>query len=521
MKRDFQIPVIDLFAGPGGLGEGFSAYNAPDTHFTIRLSIEKDKVAHNTLTLRSFFRQFGYGNAPDKYYDFIKSGKYNKDNLDELLGKFEQEGIAARKEALCLELGKNYNNIIFRKIRESIADIFENDKPWVLIGGPPCQAYSLIGRARNKAKPEWSLEKDARSELYKDYLKILAKFQPAIFVMENVKGILSAKLNGKKVFNLITQDLKQLGKVHYINVKPLNGRQYTYSLYSFAKKYEPENPFEPSDYLIKTENHGVPQKRHRIIILGVREDYNDCSFDILTHTEQIPLKKTIGDLPSKYGSFSNRRTGLSKFDQKLSCYDQLRSMLTDYFSSINHYDEKTHEIIHEYCDAIKSERNWRRNRVFNPDWFLCDKLDGHFCNHEPRSHMRSDLLRYFFVSCFGIANGKSPKLADFPEELLPAHKNADSDVFVDRFKVQLADLPSSTVTCHISKDGHYYIHPDPSQCRSLTVREAARLQTFPDDYFFFGGRTQQYHQVGNAVPPLLARQIAGVVFQIIEKSGRI
>ncbi|WP_438299458.1 DNA cytosine methyltransferase [Pseudomonas sp. NMS19W] len=151
------------------------------------------------------------------------------------------------------------------------------------------------------------------------------------------------------------------------------------------------------------------------------------------------------------------------------------------------------------------------------EWFLDPRLGG-VLQHEARSHMRTDLHRYIYAASFAKLNGISPKIHQFPEQFLPAHENvfSESVPFSDRFRVQLENGPSTTVVAHIAKDGHYYIHPDASQCRSLTVREAARLQTFPDNYFFEGNRTEQYTQIGNAVPPLLARKIAAVVSAIID-----
>ena len=139
--------------------------------------------------------------------------------------------------------------------------------------------------------------------------------------------------------------------------------------------------------------------------------------------------------------------------------------------------------------------------------------------------MAEDLHRYIFVSAFGKVFGRSPTLSDFPEELLPEHENVkgeDRDLkkFADRFRVQLAEGPAKTITCHISKDGHANIHPDPAQLRALTVREAARIQTFPDNYFFEGSRTEQYTQVGNAVPPYLAHQIAAIVAELFDQFVR-
>ncbi|GAI78119.1 unnamed protein product, partial [marine sediment metagenome] len=154
-------------------------------------------------------------------------------------------------------------------------------------------------------------------------------------------------------------------------------------------------------------------------------------------------------------------------------------------------------------------------------WYLDNKLKG-VPNHQSRSHLVEDLMRYLFAGIFTLSEGRFPRMNDYEkhnEDLLPDHKSARTGKFADRFRVQVPNDPATTVTSHISKDGHYFIHYDPNQCRSLTVREAARIQTFPDNYLFCGSRTAQFHQVGNAVPPYLAKQIAEIVKKIIDKNG--
>jgi DNA (cytosine-5)-methyltransferase 1 len=154
-------------------------------------------------------------------------------------------------------------------------------------------------------------------------------------------------------------------------------------------------------------------------------------------------------------------------------------------------------------------------------WLHDPRLEEGISCHESRGHMRGDLHRYFFAATYARVRNQSPRLRDFPSFLLPEHANARDAArpFEDRFRVQLYGRPATTIVSHISKDGHYFIHPDPAQCRSLTVREAARLQTFPDNYHFEGNRTQQYVQVGNAVPPLLAYKIASTVGEFLANAG--
>ena len=520
-----KIPVIDLFAGPGGLGEGFSSYTNSSSHpFQIALSVEKDPAAHKTLKTRALFRQFK-NEIPEEYYEFLRSDKSGfSEYLDSNL--FKDQIRNAELEARKLRLGpdnKNIENLIRGCLRS---------KPFVLIGGPPCQAYSLIGRSRMKKKGAEEFESDERHILYKHYLNVIAEFEPAVFVMENVKGILSSKLNGELVFGKIRQDLSNPRSA----VNRGNGQSKKYTIYSFTGT---ENSFlpgltelEPSDFIIKSENFGIPQERHRVILFGIRNDLGAVpdKNSILKKSSSFSIEDAIKDLPKLRSRISK---GPDSYENWKSVLRDLPGMISKYLPEVNDEIQNVISQLEGRTNVLKSGRRFTERKLNkdrgtgkflkeNWEWFYDERIGG-VLNHETRSHIKEDLQRYLWCSVFAKVKGHSARLHDFPEELLPIHKNVkfgEKGHFPDRFKVQLRDKPSKTITSHISKDGHYFIHYDPLQCRSLTVREAARIQTFPDNYFFEGNRTQQYHQIGNAVPPLLARQLAHIVFQIIEESRK-
>lgn len=520
-----SIPIIDLFAGPGGLGEGFSElseygcrrvfHSGGPPAFKIKLSIEKDVRAHETLLLRAFFRQFPQRQAPPEYYDHL-AGKLSRAGL---FAAHPVEAQHAQHEAWHATLGVTNP----AEIDERITAALVGERDWLLIGGPPCQAYSLVGRSKiigEKGRKEY--EADHRHFLYREYLRIIGDFRPAVFVMENVKGLLSAKINNEGIFSRILSDLQHPLDAIY---GPRHRRgKLSYRLVSLSvPPSELSGAYAPCDFIVHAEDYGVPQARHRLIIVGIAE-HVDASPNLLTPLKpRVSVVDAIGDLP-------RLRSGLSKEpDSAQRWCDAVRSIQNADWLDSPQIDHEVRREIHRQLKEVENDlergsewmRPTRRSIRMHPGWFNDDRLTG-VCNHATRSHIRADLHRYFFLAAFGRVHRRSPLLDDFPTALLPKHKNVAEALkvtkFNDRFRVQLADRPATTVTSHISKDGHYFIHPDPSQCRSLTVREAARLQTFPDNYFFAGPRTEQYHQVGNAVPPFLAYQIAGLVHGLFQRN---
>lgn len=512
MSRRSEIPVIDLFAGPGGLCEGFSSIfdDTGARRFAVKVSVEKDPIAHRTLLLRAIFRKFPKGKVPDCYYEYVR-GKITR---EQFLAHPDIKEAAehAAKEAKCAELGLTPHEDIDAWIREALGD--ETD--WVLIGGPPCQAYSLAGRSRLRGKDPEKFEADSKHFLYTEYLRIIQEFAPAVFVMENVKGMLNSTNGGKHIFERILADLK----------KPREDLRYEIRSLVVNK-----DELEPNDYVIEADDHGVPQSRHRVILFGIRSDIAKATTALSQNPNSFLLRKFL----PKVG-VSAALAGLPPLRSRLSkepdSQEAWMKALRDAPLSLKGWRVPLRAEIEILMAKFmkKAEKNVASGGRFIEmpvapgeampkdlrSWYLDPKLGG-VLQHETRSHMRSDLHRYMFAACFAASQKYPPNLRNFPPKLLPDHVNVDAETvpFVDRFRVQMGNVPSSTVVAHIKKDGHYYIHPDPAQCRSLTVREAARLQTFPDNYFFEGNRTEQYGQIGNAVPPLLAKKIAKIIFKFM------
>lgn len=503
--------TVDLFAGPGGLSEGFASIKDDDGKriFDIALSVEKEPSAFKTLRLRSFFRQFQA--APESYYAYV-AGRISK---EELAARHPKEWAAAEEETAPLELGtqeaQEWLDPVIDRIR---ADAKAGT---VLIGGPPCQAYSLVGRARNRGIRGYEPSADQRHFLYREYIRILNRLNPVAFVMENVKGMLSSKVDGESMIDRILADLRAAG-----------GRPDSYTLVPLV-----ESPRGGLDrHVVRSEDYGIPQCRHRVILLGIRSEVLAERGFVLG---DLPVLQPIEEgetVASVLKGMPPLRSGLSRVEDSPEAWRKtVMTAFRQAAAACREFGTNQKEVARRLGEYARRIRDWqdlpprtsrKRGQVGSPrmaEWLEDDRLEV-LPNHESRSHMQGDLARYAFASTFAEVFDRSPKAWDFPPALAPDHRNWETGRFADRFRVQAWGAPSTTVTSHISKDGHYFIHPDPMQCRSLTVREAARLQTFPDNYFFEGNRTQQYVQVGNAVPPLLARQIGELVLELISQPVR-
>lgn len=400
-----DLNFIDLFSGAGGLSEGFikAGFN-PIAH------VEIDKKACDTLETRLVYHKLKRENKVQFYYDYISQ----KTTREDFLKKHGSNEIS--NSVINIPIGGENNKTIFDKID----NLIENRQIDLIVGGPPCQAYSLVGRARDKNK----MQNDPRNFLYKEYGKFLKKYQPKVFVFENVMGLITADKGS--YFKNMQAYFKRIG----------------YKL----------------DYTIqKSEDFGVLQKRRRIILIGWQKGLN-FSYPEFTKTEvNYSIKDILSDL------------------KKLKPGEQ--NLVTKYASTTTEYLNKF-EI---------------RNGV------------DFVTQHIARPHNERDLNIYKIAINKWLKNSERLKYPDLPTKL-KTHKNEKS--FVDRYKVVDINGLSHTMVAHISKDGHHYIYPSSKQIRSLSVREAARIQSFPDDFFFEGGRSAAFRQIGNAVPPLMANEIA-------------
>lgn len=385
------VPVIDLFAGPGGLSEGFERYrNSGAKAFRCVLSVEKERFAHRTLLLRAFFRQFK--RPPKEYYAHILGDL----SLEKLYRLYPKQHKAAKTEAIRLTLERRNKDRIDGLIQKALRG---HRNKWILIGGPPCQAYSLVGRARRRGEDRKAFENDGRHFLYKEYLRILREFRPPVFVMENVKGLLSSSAKGVGIFNRMLEDFAAAG----------------YTLHSFVKKGSGDE-LTPMDYVITAERFDIPQTRHRVILLGIRKRLERGPRCLRETNKPVPIQAAIGDLPRIRSHVSPpSRDSYETWERELR---RLRSVVNRNGTlkrikkgrlRLGKLDGGTTFIRAKNSKHVDS--SWMQR---HGSWFI-DRRIGGVTLHEARHHMPTDLRRYLFASHYARIHAASPKIADFPK----------------------------------------------------------------------------------------------------------
>ena len=417
-----MINIVDLFSGAGGLTEGFRG-----SEFNIVSHVEMDKAACQTLQVREIYYHLKNNNNLNNYNEYLAGNL----SFNQLISSVPE---SITNKIINLPIGQESIQSIFNRIDAELTD----NSVHGIIGGPPCQAYSTIGRARNESKKH----EDLRIYLYKYYIDFLKKYSPDFFVFENVKGLLSYKdVDGTLLFPKIKSDFQNaLG----------------------------ENSYVLEHQIINSADFGVPQKRERLIIFGKKRSFNGVNFfNDLNQFKNTPptLNELFYDLPVMNNGETNN----------------------------NYRPVEPVEFVKKF---IRTE-----------DFPLSQNIS--------RKNNSNDLEIYKIVAQEKLNTKNNLKYSDLPQELI---KHKKSDIFLDRFKALQGDSISHTVVAHISKDGHYYIHPDVNQNRSISVREAARIQTFPDDFYFENSRTAAFKQIGNAVPPLLSKVFGKVIMNTLYSS---
>lgn len=406
---------IDLFAGCGGLSEGFiKAGYEPIAH------VEMCPDASNTLKTRIAYHYLSQNQKVNYYFEYLKL----KISREELWKYIPQQLLHS---VINKEIANKTKHDIFKQINE----LSNGKKIDLIIGGPPCQAYSIVGRSRDAKGMKW----DRRNFLFRFYAEFIKKYKPTFFIFENVLGILTA--GNRKYFKEMLEIFSELG-------------------YSVDWK------------ILNAENYGVLQKRRRVIIIG--------------------------------------RRGKSKFT--FPAIEEIRKnweIKKDLFSDLPFLSPG--QELH-VCKYTKSATKYLKNTGIRNGF-------DHTTQHITRNHNERDLEIYAIAVNKWLKEKKRLNYSDLPKRL-QSHNNKES--FLDRYKVIDSFGYSHTVVAHIAKDGHYYIYPDINQIRSISVREAARIQSFPDDYYFEGGRTAAFKQIGNAVPPLMAEKIALALRNLLQST---
>lgn len=413
---------IDLFAGAGGLSEGFTRMG-----FTPIAHVEMNKDACDTLRTRAVFHWLKDNGKENIYYDYLKSENKNKNFF------WKENGIP--QQVIDSVINKEISKETLPEIFELIDSILGSENVDVVIGGPPCQAYSVAGRARDKNR----MQGDHRNFLYKYYVEFLKKYQPKIFVFENVPGILSAS-NGKHL-NDIFDAVRAAG--------------YELSLPTNDKRF------------LNAKDFGVLQDRKRVIIVGWKKELGLSYPDFELSEPKFKIQKDLfADLPElKNGEGTMNAV---KYKKTTTEYLKQSKIRTDI------------DFVTQHIARPNNENDLEIYRIAVQEW----------------------------------EQGRRLNYAKLPQRLI---KHSNTKTFTNRFQVVNGEGVSHTVVAHIAMDGHYYIHPDIKQNRSISVREAARIQSFPDDYFFEGSRTAVFKQIGNAVPPLMAEKIARKIKEMLKK----